>query len=369
MLFFAFSCQEDAILNDLSVKSENSLTDFEVKLHNGYLWFKDSSVFEQTLQDVVNLPQEERVAWERGLDFQSLESIYNKALEEDEKMFARLEQLPIDEVETMANIPDFSDFTLQNQHLFKFMVNEEEASYNLKIYNTKVSALLNTSGIVKIGEKIYQYNEDNRKVILDGDDNKIPLLFGTTNTDEDSQVVFQKVDIKNISSNNISNARTYDNQACNHENDGYRVLGNVSFITENPITTGYWEFDPSLPDPKYKWTVITIPGEATIRLEAKTQKKSWGKWRNHTTGYNRISGTMVVYDYYPVFGGSPQLNIITVNFNVNSSGTISTQALQYDAYSRAVNDNSTIDLSAASAVGITFKGKNNTECKANPGGF
>lgn len=55
--------------------------------------------------------------------------------------------------------------------------NEFALVEGLRVFDPRLIELLNENGLIKVGGNLFQYNEDNYKVIRDGDESKLPDMY------------------------------------------------------------------------------------------------------------------------------------------------------------------------------------------------
>lgn len=217
-----WSCQEESLLQDDLVVADDN---FEIRAHNGYLWFKDSATYSATLEKLEGYSREELDQWEEELGFTSIRSIFEKAVDEDEKFFEAIEKLPEEEIQPkFANgIAPHSKFVLQNAELFRF---NSEGWFDINLPYAHIHKLLNRDGIIRIGDNIMKYSSNAVKIIRDGDENKIGLLESIKKTDSKAGIKVNDIVVirKGI---DLENAKSFVRPAlvneCTNKVDRYRV--------------------------------------------------------------------------------------------------------------------------------------------------
>ncbi len=194
-LFYA--CSEEELIqsdtvtgNNLKLTSGNK--DFKVKLRNNYLWFNDSATFEKTLNELQTFSREELDAWEKQLGFTSIRFLFEKAVDEDEAYFEKLEAFTEKELEAKFpnGVSPHSAYVLKNANLFRF---HDEGWFEIDIPYQNLFKVLNKEGIVRIGDKIKKYSFNAVKIIHDGDESKIELLSTTDQTNSKNHIQVNKV--------------------------------------------------------------------------------------------------------------------------------------------------------------------------------
>lgn len=223
-----WSCQEEEFLqDDLATADDN----FGVKEYNGYLWFKDTATYLATLKKLEGYSREELDQWEEELGFTSIRFLFEKAVDEDEVYFEELENM--EEEEVTAKYPNgvkpHSSYVLNNAELFNF---HEEGWFEPKTPISRLNKVLNKDGLVRIGGKIVEYSSNAVKIILDGDEKKIPLLDNVSESQFENSI---RVDIITFSTREIippaNNAKIYSYpydktwqvNTCTKREDRYRV--------------------------------------------------------------------------------------------------------------------------------------------------
>jgi len=139
LALFTVSCKKQSV----SPVQEQSA---DVKLENDYLAFKDYAAFFKYYQINSALSDSERLKWEQSLHFSSLTTAYNKFNKE------------LDALEKGTKESYFSGFkSLQQQYKGSILFTED--SYRINASGLRESALVNKSGILKVGND-YLYSSD-----------------------------------------------------------------------------------------------------------------------------------------------------------------------------------------------------------------
>lgn len=151
----------------------------DIFLQNGILNFESQEIFENTVKKMQSMTEEEMMAWSSNYDFESLMLNFNKAKRLQSEIFNKMENLE-------AKATDLSDaekeaFIVQNRDLinsisdeynsfksgYSYLRFEDDLVTGMKIQNYFASPLVNAEGIVKVGDFLYQYTNDDLKIIRD----------------------------------------------------------------------------------------------------------------------------------------------------------------------------------------------------------
>ena len=127
--------EEDIVLLNLpQTKSSNSNG-------NNILKFKNENVFNETVNKLQFLSNQERLEWEKQMNFESLNSVYEKAL---------------DEVTAMEDVTAEEYYSLKKtyQNSLYFPEYKEDYGFYLPVSREEMASVLNRNGEVMIGEEI-----------------------------------------------------------------------------------------------------------------------------------------------------------------------------------------------------------------------
>jgi hypothetical protein len=128
-----------------------------------------------------------------------MRDIYVRALKEQDDYLAKLQKeygsLPAGDkrLKTRPVIPQ-SSFVAEHAALFDF--DEYGAITRMKLSNPLMDRLVNKDGIIMVAGHIFQYNEDNTKIIVGGDARKIAMLPSVTATDEKLNIIVNPVTVQ-----------------------------------------------------------------------------------------------------------------------------------------------------------------------------
>jgi hypothetical protein len=132
---------------------------------------------------------------------------------------------------------------------------------------------VNSDGIVKIGNEIYQFKKDYVRVITDGSVSKIALLKNLT-TDKNGINVYPV----SRERKSVKNAKTQANSSCQNTNGSYRLLAYedwVGFYLPGGNCNGQLELN-------------------NYYLTLRSLKRILGTWQNHNTGELRAEGNVKI---------------------------------------------------------------------------
>lgn len=110
---------------------------------------------------------------------------------------------------------------------------DEDGTFHLNLPITEefISAFVTRKGLLKIGERLYQYSANSIKVIVDGDEAKIDLLSQINESSEEYGVLVYNISVKEIEFEDSSMGRTefFGNANCTGytSGGGQRVIGKV----------------------------------------------------------------------------------------------------------------------------------------------
>ena len=125
---------------DIVLLYENSLTKSSNDQSDNILQFKDRTVLDETISRLKKMTNEERLEWEKEMNFISLNSIYEKAL---------------DEVTVMeGSAEDYYSLKDEYQNYLYFPEYKEDYGVYLPISDEEVASVLNKDGKVMIGDEV-----------------------------------------------------------------------------------------------------------------------------------------------------------------------------------------------------------------------
>ena len=142
---------------DIVLLNGNSLTKSSDDQRINILKFKNQSVFDETITHLKKMTNEERLEWEQEMNFVSLNSIYENALEEVTAMEGTAEE--------------YNTFKEKYQDCLYFPEYKDDYGTYLPVSNEEVASVLNKNGEVMIGEDIVNMRDifEYRDLQLTGD--------------------------------------------------------------------------------------------------------------------------------------------------------------------------------------------------------
>lgn len=192
---FFVACNEDEGYVERTKKSS-------LMLSANFLSFKDFADVETTIATLEEYDENTIKDWEKTNNFVSLQTIYDRIMEQEEKYCDSLETIytSIEDVQKLENI--HSDiFNKYSDILIERKFSDGGVYYDLDISNSDYARIVNKDGIVKIGNDIYQFKDGVTKIIEGGDVSKIDILDDIDSTDEDLGIKVNK-DVKLIYTKN-----------------------------------------------------------------------------------------------------------------------------------------------------------------------
>lgn len=294
-----FSCLDDAAQQDVSdIKQDAS----DIKVNNGYLEFRDEQAFERTRNLLKTKDKEFLDTWERQFPgFVSQRSLYEKAIEEDFDYYNSTKS-PLQ--------GSHSEFVENNTDLFLF---DEDGTFHLNLPITEefISAFVTRKGLLKIGERLYQYSANSIKVIVDGDETKIDLLSQINESSEEYGVLVYNISVKEIEFEDSSMGRTEfsGNANCTGytSGGGQRVIGKV-YEACTAVVDVYGNYG-------YPGSIVS---QTKVIASAENQIKNIFGWSKKSTNFLVIQGTVNI----TALGGSGPVNVYTTTSG-NSASSIS----------------------------------------------
>lgn len=81
-----YGCQKDELVSQLADEQPQAMVKSDVYVENGYLVLKDLNVVDSVMKSLKNMNQEQVLAWEKQLGFESARTYYDKILIGSEKI-------------------------------------------------------------------------------------------------------------------------------------------------------------------------------------------------------------------------------------------------------------------------------------------
>lgn len=201
-------CEQDVFKNK----------DSEINIESGYIVVQS----DEHLDNLVNKSNHYTKLITKSEDFISLLDIYQHAISEDAKYFEKFEKYTADELQKMypSGINPHSDYVIKNSHLFNF---SEEGWFELKIADVRLAKLVNTDGIIKVGDTYRKY--ESNAVFLSKD---LDLLKSLSESDYPESLsegitshTYEKIRIEHPQAKVIS--QSFQVNSCTNRSGDYRV--------------------------------------------------------------------------------------------------------------------------------------------------
>ncbi|TAH28857.1 MAG: hypothetical protein EAZ06_08630 [Cytophagales bacterium] len=147
------------------------------------------------VDSVKKMSDEDRISWEKSMNFESMHRIFYKGLEAEEIYSDSLFEL-----NQMAQ--NHSDYVKSYPNVF--YQENDTSGLAMNIFLGEMAMLVNKDGIVKIGPYFFQYTRDYYKMLQSTDESKIGLLMQTTENDTQNSIKVQQVNNRQKSFNYFS---------------------------------------------------------------------------------------------------------------------------------------------------------------------
>lgn len=231
------------------------------------------------VQLLNQLPSEDLVSWNKKFNFVSLAQLFNNIVNLEWAISDYYENLIRDELNTVE-IP--LDPVHSQEYLdgldegFIRIVGEKGDEYfDYNIYETHMSPVLNKEGMVKIGDQIYQFTIDGKKILAIGNYNIELLKKAKKSNPTEGISIFSY--IKQSSSESIrANSYSTSWRYYSRPGNGWTVDGNRRFRAwvegSSSVVNESYNYGQEL----YVTNVLRIEGQ---------KKNFWGKWGYRETYY------------------------------------------------------------------------------------
>ena len=234
-------------------------------LYNGrYLEFASQDVFDEALEALRNSDADKARQWAKPYGFVSMRMIYEEYLSEELSLLSKAD------TENANDLSARGPFTKKHENLFIF--DSDNNIIGLKTFHFDVSNFLSEEGLVKIAGHIFQYNQDNIKIILRGDPDKISILKDIQSTDEAQQIIVNPIEPINITKRDASVGRySYSHsksceQRPNILSNKYRVVGYIDLTYYSVPIYGDYICDPACGSYPMQNTAINMTTDAQAYL-------------------------------------------------------------------------------------------------------
>lgn len=241
----------------------------EIAVHQGLLTIKDAATFNKLADELSKKDVEYISAWEKRLGFRSAYSIYEDAIEEEDKFLEAMVKKHGESSTVTRNEIGFSDFT--QKYLDKgLFTHNEEGILNLNVMIPMLAPLVNEESLVRIGNEIRQYKYNSLKIIRDADYNKIDALKRLNESTDEVYVATVERQVHEIK----GAGRTKALSSCESIQGSHRLIGYEEKIYVNEGGT---------PCPFYR---------NDYYVQLRSLKKILGTWQNFKTGQFTYTSTV-----------------------------------------------------------------------------
>lgn len=201
----------------------------KVRYNGEYLMFETPTAFDAFLEALPTKSRKQLDAWEASLGFRSLRNYYETAIDENEKYYEWLRNNMNESLarEIKLNGRPHSAFVKQNAKLLL----DENKNLAIKLYDQRLAAVVNTDGIVAVGGYIFQYTENQLKVMPIKHKNKLQTLKNAHSDDKTNGIVVKTIEkaTKSTFNGGRTEAITFGNW----------VEGEWVFFHDNGLTVRY----------------------------------------------------------------------------------------------------------------------------------
>lgn len=169
----------------------------EVKINNGMLVFDSKSNFDVFVNQIAESDPTAVDKWEQSIGIQTPRNVFNQVVRLEDSISKHYESLPEKEQEYFRNQPVIhSDYYIEA--LSKGWIREVKEvdgnvyfDYNLS--DNSMNGVVNMQGLVKVENLIFQFTPDYYKILLNGDEQLIPLLITSNEHTLNENIVVEKV--------------------------------------------------------------------------------------------------------------------------------------------------------------------------------
>lgn len=164
--------------------------------------FGNDSLFSQTLDMVNKLSNEEYNAFLEQYGVSTFKYEFERVAKAEWAISDHYESLDA-QGKDVPSEPVFSqEYTnALNNGIIRIIKDDEGEYFDYNIYEIHMAPLLNVDGLVKVGDKIYQFGLDTKKIIENGDFNKINSLNDVQSTDTTKSISVVNYHFKNSNKN------------------------------------------------------------------------------------------------------------------------------------------------------------------------
>ena len=262
------ACQKEELkpLKENDVQKPNEQLGLkQVKLEHGMLIFLSEEHFQNVKKKLDLLTEKELNDWEKNLGFKSMYRIYSNIMDAEELLADKYDALTskeVEELEKSGMIYEYSDLAklYLKKGFIKVVKYEDMESLQLKCFASYNAKVLNEEGLVQIGTEIWQFNENNIKVMKDADFSKLDFLKAAN---EDENGIY----IINLTLNKTS-FKTY---TVDHEWSDENSYDRKKIVAANRFIQYYTNTSHTIFHTEF-WAHIAL------------YKYSWHKWRARKDG-------------------------------------------------------------------------------------
>jgi hypothetical protein len=215
-VMLALSCTDVGIKNTTPDVQGVALPEFAapegITFNGDYLVIPTPQLYDETMKRIKASDPEGVSTWTAKLGLTSMHDIYERALKEQDDYMLRLEaeyralsqaELELKTPPVVPQTPTVAEYAA----LFDF--NEYGGITRLKLSNPLMDRLVNKNGLIKVAGHIFQYNENNTKVIIGGDPTKIAFLPTVDATNEKLGIVVNPVTVEHKTVNDDRGRTSY----------------------------------------------------------------------------------------------------------------------------------------------------------------
>ncbi|MBX9785054.1 MAG: hypothetical protein K2X48_17335 [Chitinophagaceae bacterium] len=246
------------ILFFISCKKTNSSNQEQnIKLENGILVFSNFTELTNTLRNLNKINDSDKDKWEKNIGFISFRKLFDQVL---------------DQLSNSNTKDEFDRIIAKNTEL----ITVENDEIKSTLGNNYFAPVVNSKGIVRVGNDYYRFFNSKETIVLDGSEEKVLIASNETlNTDNKKgiyRINFQE------KSNNVASRFTcssgYMSGCVSSNGSNRRGFHNLEFgyylgIDRDPVTL--------LP--------VSFTREGSVYLKFGAQKRILGTWNSYSTAY------------------------------------------------------------------------------------
>ncbi|MBV6646198.1 MAG: discoidin domain-containing protein [Cyclobacteriaceae bacterium] len=275
--FALAGCRENLVDADKVPIDQLGKLEGEYDRTSDMLTFESEAKLFETLTHLQTLSPEELKTWGEKRDFISLKQVFNEVLEAEWAISDYFEEMTPGELEAIGGAPaepitsEVLDHALTRGYLR--LVSDPEGDYfDYNIYEVNLAPVLNVDGFVKIGNDLYQYGLDQKRILEGGSLSDIPKLLAAEFSDADNGIIV----INYLAEGGVapSNGRVMD------DSHSWTIVSSPNSTLNG---TAWWRYGKR----RYRAYVQGSSYEeddvrlyCTNVLRAEGQKKNfWGNWK------------------------------------------------------------------------------------------